>query len=272
MIQSKENVKIELKTIQAFLLDMDGTIYLGKELIPGAVDFVQFLQEQEIPFLFLTNNPSSDAVYYSSKLQQMGIDVSPVNILTAGAATAIYLSEETPYRRVFVLGTPSFEAELQRVGMQLEDTNPDAVVLSFDKTLTYPKLERACLLLSKGIPYIATNPDRVCPMEYGYIPDCGAIAALLEAATGRRPLYIGKPEPRFAWMALRKLGTDPAHTAMVGDRLYTDMVMAKHAGMPSILVLTGETTPDHLSALVETPDFVVSSVRELHHQLMNPDQ
>jgi len=159
--------------IQAFLLDMDGTVYLGPNPIPGSASFIQYLQHAGIPFLFLTNNPSADAAYYRDKLRRMGINVEPSNILTAGAATAVYLRHETSYRKLCVLGTPSFEDELLRAGMELESERPDAVVIAFDKTLTYAKLERACLLLNEGLPYIATNPDRVCPTEYGYIPDCG---------------------------------------------------------------------------------------------------
>ncbi len=263
---------MQLKDIQGFLLDMDGTVYLGPNPITGSSAFIRYLQEAQIPFLFLTNNPSADAVYYRDKLARMGIKVEPSNILTAGAATAAYLREETDYRKLCVLGTPSFEQELLRAGMDLESESPDAVVIAFDKTLTYAKLERACLLLSEGLPYIATNPDRVCPTEYGYIPDCGSIAALIEAATGRTPRFIGKPEPAFARMALRFLGRQADHTAMVGDRLYTDMAMAKRAGMAGILVLSGESTSEDVETSPEAPDFVFLSVHELHEALRNARQ
>jgi len=256
-----------LSNIRAYLFDMDGTIYLGPKPISGAAAFIRHLQENGVPFLFLTNNPSSDADYYSKKLNGMGIDATPDNILTAGAATASYLVEETNYRKVYVLGTPCFENELRRTGLTLDDSNPEAVVISFDKTLTYEKLERACLLLAKGLPYIATNPDRVCPTEYGYIPDCGAIAALIESATGRTPRFIGKPSPDFAKMALLKLNAQAGHTAMVGDRLYTDMEMARQAGLASILVLSGETGKNDLEKAAYQPDFIFDSVAELHQAL-----
>lgn len=258
---------MQITDIDALLLDMDGTVYLGPNPIAGASEFVQYLQESGIPFLFLTNNPSQDADYYRDKLARMNIRVEASDILSAGAATAAYLRDETPYRRPFVLGTPSFEQELLRAGMELNSDAPDAVVIAFDKTLTYAKLERACLLLSQGLPYIATNPDRVCPTEYGYIPDCGAIAALIEAATGRMPRFIGKPEPDFARTALRALGADAAHTAMVGDRLYTDMAMAQRAGMAGILVLSGESTSEDVEKADQAPDFVFLSVRELQQAL-----
>lgn len=251
---------------------MDGTVYLGPNPIPGSASFIQYLQHAGIPFLFLTNNPSADAAYYRDKLRRMGINVEPSNILTAGAATAVYLRHETSYRKLCVLGTPSFEDELLRAGMELESERPDAVVIAFDKTLTYAKLERACLLLNEGLPYIATNPDRVCPTEYGYIPDCGSIAALIESATGRTPRFIGKPEPAFARMALNVLGTQAANTAMVGDRLYTDMAMAKRADMAGILVLSGESTAEDVEKTSEPPDFVFPSVRELHQALRDTRQ
>ncbi|HNZ49033.1 MAG TPA: HAD-IIA family hydrolase [Candidatus Hydrogenedentes bacterium] len=253
-----------LGTVEGFLFDMDGTIYMGPHPIPGAAAFIAWLQENEVPFLFLTNNPTADKKRYRSKLAGMDIHVPEEQILTSGEATAVYLMTETPYRRIFALGTPSFENELVQAGLLLEERDPDAVVLSFDKTLTYAKLERAALLLQKGIPYIATNPDRVCPTEYGPIPDCGAMAALLESATGRSPKFIGKPEVSFARMAQKKLGTPMHATAMVGDRLYTDLEMARLAGMVGILVLSGETTHEDLREAAHAPDFTFESVRELH--------
>lgn len=260
---------MNLHDIRAFLLDMDGTVYLGPHPLPGAAAFIAWLEEQQIPFLFLTNNPSVDAARYSRKLAAMGIAAGPEHILSSGAATADYLVKKTPWRKLFALGTQCFEDELERAGLILEKNDPEAVVISFDTTLTYAKLERACLLLREGVPYIATNPDRVCPTEYGYIPDCGAIAALIESATGRTPRYIGKPEAAFAQQALDRLGVDAAHTAMVGDRLYTDIEMARRAGLAGILVLSGETKKADLDAATQPPDFVFDSVQALHEALLD---
>ncbi len=253
--------------LEYFLLDMDGTIYLGPNPIKGAPEFIRFLQESNRKYLFFTNNPSADATQYSAKLSRMGIRAEPDDILTAGEATTRYLVSETPYRRIFVLGTPSFEAELERAGLILDKDNPEAVILAFDKTLTYSKLERACLLLRQGTPYIATNPDMVCPTEYGYIPDCGAIAELLRAATAREPQFIGKPNSEMARMGMQKLGANPATTAMVGDRLYTDMRMAYNADIASILVLSGETVRADLEQEKQLPDHIFDSVRELQQAL-----
>jgi len=256
-----------LANLKYFFLDMDGTVYLGPNPIDGAADFVRFLQESGRRFLFFTNNPASDAVQYCAKLQRMNIAVSPEDILTSGEATARYLVSETSYRKVFVLGTPSFESELTRAGIRLVEDDPDAVVLAFDKTLTYAKLEKACLLLRAGLPYVATNPDKVCPTEYGYIPDCGSMAALLAAAANREPKYIGKPNAEMVQMGMQKLGATPQHTAMVGDRLYTDMQMAFNAGIVSILVLSGETTREDIETTQRKPGHVFESVRELHRAL-----
>ena len=257
-----------IKDLRYLLLDMDGTVYLGPNPIEGSPEFIRFLRESGRKFLFFTNNPTRDAAQYSQKLAKMGIAAEPADILTSGEATARYLLSETGFRRVFVVGTPSFETELTRAGLTLTDEGPDAVVLAFDTALTYAKLEKACLLLRDGAPYVATNPDKVCPTEYGYIPDCGATAELLRAATnGRWPKFIGKPNAEMVRMGMQKLGAAPEATAMVGDRLYTDMQMAYNAGITSILVLSGETARDDLAKADRQPDFVFASVAALHEAM-----
>jgi HAD superfamily hydrolase (TIGR01457 family) len=261
-----------LADLSYFLLDMDGTLYMGKEPIAGAAEFVAYLRESGRGCLFFTNNPSSDAAQYSEKLTRMGIPAVPGDILTSGEATARYLMSETPYRKVYVVGTPSFEQELRAAGITLTEEAPEAVVLAFDTTLTYAKLERACLLLRTGLPYIATNPDKVCPTDYGPIPDCGSTAALLFEATGRRPKYVGKPNPEMIRTGLGKLDAPPETSAMVGDRLYTDMQMAYNAGITSVLVLSGETRSQDLDNLNRMPDYVFESVRELHAELARQDE
>ena len=256
-----------LTRLRHFLLDLDGTIYLGRNVIPGAVEFVQFLHDTERPHLFFTNNSSKSAREYADKLTAMGIPSTPENILSSGEATIRYLLSTTLHRRVYAIGTPSFEAELRAAGIELADSDPEAVVLAFDNTLTYAKLERACLLLRTGLPYYATNPDKVCPTEYGYIPDCGSIAALLREATGRSPEFIGKPNTAMVQIAMQKIGAAPETTAMVGDRLYTDMQMAYNAGIASILVLSGETKRVDLDATECKPGFIFDSVDDLHAAL-----
>lgn len=260
-------MSIPLSQLNFFLLDLDGTIYLGPNILPGAVDFIKTLDETGRKRLFFTNNSSADATYYSQKLQRMGIPADPRDILTSGEATARYIVHETLYRKVFPLGTPSFERELETVGLSLDDHSPDCIVLAFDRTLNYAKLEKACLFLRQGLPYIATNPDKVCPTEYGYIPDCASMAALLEVAAGRTPKYIGKPHAEMIQMGMDKIGATHEHTAMVGDRLYTDMEMAWRAGITSILVLSGESTPTDVEESLRKPDYIVEGVGRLSEML-----
>jgi HAD superfamily hydrolase (TIGR01457 family) len=255
--------KPSLDTLQHFLLDMDGTIYLGDRLLDGALEFIQCLRDTGRRYLFFTNNSSHCADQYSDKLNRLGIEATTEDILTAGEATVRYIQSETAYRRLFVLGMPSFEAEVEAAGLTLCDENPDAVLLAFDRSLTYAKIERAGLLLREGLPYIATNPDKVCPTGHGYIPDCGAMAAMFEKATGRTPQYIGKPNPEMARMGMEKIGATAETTAMVGDRLYTDIAMAKASGIASVLVLSGETREADLAQDETRPDYVFASVGEL---------
>ncbi|MBI2424309.1 MAG: HAD-IIA family hydrolase [Candidatus Hydrogenedentes bacterium] len=260
-----------LGALRYFLLDMDGTVYLGPHAIDGAPEFLAYLKATGRKPLYFTNNPTKDAAAYAEKLRGLGMDAAPEEILTSGEATARYIAGETPWRRLYVLGNPSFEAELARHGLSVVQDAPDAVVLAFDTTLTYEKLRRAGLYLNAGLPYVATNPDAVCPTEYGSIPDCGSMAALLEKATGRTPIFVGKPNPIMAAMGLKKLGAAAAETAMVGDRLYTDMEMARQAGLCGILVLSGEATREQAAAAAHPPEIVVESVKELHARLRAAD-
>ena len=261
-----------LASLRAFLLDMDGTIYLGPNPIAGAPEFIAYLRDTGRRCLFFTNNCSTDAARYSAKLASMGIDARSEDILTSGEATARFLVSETSYRSVYLIGTPSLEAELQAAGIAVNEGEPQAVVLAFDRTLTYAKLERACLLLRQGLPYFATNPDKVCPTEYGYIPDCGSMAALLYESTGRKPKFIGKPNPEMVRMGLEKIGATPSDTAMVGDRLYTDMQMAYDAGITSILVLSGETKAKDIPQDAKRPDYIFKSVADLTEALRKEDR
>lgn len=262
-------MKRPLDDIRAFLMDMDGTVYLGPRLLSGAEGFFRLLDRRGVPYLFFTNNSSADRTLYQEKLRELGLDVDAEQIITSGEATALYLTTCTDYRRIYVLGTPSLEDEFRNAGLTLAEADVDAVVLGFDKTLTYAKLERACHLIRGGTPWIATHPDLVCPTERGPIPDCGSMIALIEKATGARPTVIGKPEPLMVDMAMKKLpeGLTRDHVAIVGDRLYTDMQMGRRSGLVTILVLSGETTEDDLRSARQTPDYVVESIRELAAEL-----
>jgi HAD superfamily hydrolase (TIGR01457 family) len=255
-------------SLAGFVLDMDGTLYLGDALFAGAAELLALLQARRIPFLYLTNNSSRDAAAYAQKLTRLGLPTAPGQVLTSGAATIGWLRTHHPGARLFVLGTPSLQAEFAAAGFPLVDDAPDLVVLGFDTTLTYERLARACALIRQRVPWMATHPDINCPVPGGFIPDAGAIAAAIVASTGVQPrLVIGKPNPYIFQEALARLGTPAAATAMVGDRLYTDIVGARRAGLVAILVLSGEATAADLEMAPVKPDLVLPSVRELAQAL-----
>jgi len=252
-----------LASVRLFLLDMDGTFSLGEGLIPGSDRFLTAARGAGIGILFLTNNSSGDAGKYAARFRGMGVEVPVEDILTSGAATAQILAREGT-RRVYLLGTPSLEEEFRAAGIALDEEAPAAVVLGFDRTLTYRKLEVACDLLRKGLPYVATNPDVVCPTPRGPIPDAGSFMAAIEAVTGRRPdRVIGKPNPDFLRGAMALRGARPGETAMVGDRLYTDVASGRAAGVLSVLVLSGETERGAVDGSPHLPDIIAPRLESL---------
>ncbi len=256
-------MKDDFQDITCFLLDMDGTLYLSDKLFDGVNEFLQRLGDSGRKFLFFTNNSSRDAAGYAEKLGRMGIAVEPSQIITSGEATVAYLIGVARVERAYVLGTPSFEAEMRAGGIALDDEQPQAVVLGFDLTLTYDKLKRACHFIRQGAPFIASHPDLTCPTSEGPVPDCGAISALVTAATGVEPVVIGKPHRHMVDAALNRLGGTAAQTAIVGDRLYTDMEMGFRCGLRTVLVLSGETTEQDVARAGRKPDLVLPSVAGL---------
>ena len=261
-----------LADIRLFLLDMDGTVYLGSRLLPGSLDFLRYLGETGRDHLFLTNNSSRNSGYYAQKLTKLGWPAQPDEILTSGEATALYLGGLKPAARVYLLGTPDLETEFASYGFVLTDENPDYVVLGFDMTLTYEKLVRACDLIRAGVPFIATHPDLNCPTETGYIPDCGAMTALITASTGVKPKVIGKPNREIIDAMFRKKPVRREQVAMVGDRLYTDIVMGHNAGVASILVLSGEARREDIISAPAKPDYVFEGLGTLYEELRRVDK
>ena len=252
-----------IRSIRCFLFDMDGTIYLGDRLLPGAAAFIRHLEEIDFPFYFLTNNSSRSNQDYADKLERQGLPTKPGRIITSGEATAIYLQERNPSARVFLAGTPSLEGEFKHLGFHLADEDPEIAVLGFDTTLTYQKLATLCHLVRSGIPYIATHPDINCPTEDGFIPDIGAIMALVKASTGRDPdIIVGKPHTPIVEAILAKTGYTAPEILMVGDRLYTDIAMGA-VGLRTALVLTGEARREDIPSAPHPPDLVVSDLADL---------
>lgn len=257
-------MNLSLEKIELFLLDMDGTFYLGDRLLPGALDFVETLRHQEKRFLFLTNNSSKDNKQYVAKLRKLGVDVDLEDVFTSGEATAIFIKQKYGNAKVFVIGTKSLVKTFEDYGHTITNIDPQIVILGYDTEINYEKLSLGCLFIRKGLDYIATHPDINCPSPEGPLPDAGSFIALIEQSTGRKPDFvIGKPNPLMLQMIVEKTGVKPEQIAMVGDRLYTDMEFAKRSGILSILVLSGETNLDDLTKVEQKPDLVLQNIGEL---------
>lgn len=257
--------RIEEKNL--FLLDMDGTIYLDEALFPGTIPFLQAVRERRGRYLFLTNNSSRSVDAYLEKLDRMGIRAAREDFLTSVDALIADLAKRPPYRLCYAFGTRSFQSQLRAAGIpvtgRLED-RVDCLLIGFDTELTFQKLEDACILLNRGVDFIATNPDWVCPTWYGSVPDCGSVCEMLYRATGRRPRVIGKPQPAMAQLAMERTGFAPEQTLMVGDRLYTDIASGVNAGVDTAFVLSGEGTLEDLEESEVRPTWVFDDISALH--------
>lgn len=243
---------MNLSDVKCFLLDMDGTFYLGDRLLPGSLEFIEGLKRRGIDYLFLTNNSSRNAAYYVEKLARMGLCVEPKKVLTSGQATALYANEHYPARRAHVLGNSFLIEELSEGGVRIDQENPEMVIVGYDTTLDYVKMTKVCDFVRAGLPFVATHPDFNCPTERGFAPDIGAILAFIEASANRRPdAVVGKPHRGIVDAALNRTGYAPNQLAMVGDRLYTDVETGLRHGMCSVLVYTGETTRE-MAAMSDT--------------------
>ena len=254
-----------LKNCRLFLLDMDGTLYLGDDVFPGAVDFIRTLERTERNYIYLTNNSSRAGVDYVNRLLGLGFPCQMKNVFTSGMATGRYLSENFPGKKVYVVGTPAFERELASYGAELtRGDDADVVCVGFDTTLVYEKLDRAVHFLRRGAPFIAANPDWVCPMPAGEVlPDCGSICALLTASSGVKPTYIGKPNRNMVDIISHMTGVPNEQICCVGDRLYTDIAVGLNAGAVTVLVMSDETTAEMRRESDTKAAYVLSDVAEL---------
>ena len=261
----------KLNEINCFLLDMDGTIYLGNKLIDGALEFIKKLETQHRRYIFLTNNSSKNPKDYQEKLKNMGVSVSLQNIISSSEVTADYINERKKNACVYLVGTPSLEAEFVKAGLRISLNKEEKInflVLGFDTTLTYKKLWDAHDLILQGVPYLATNPDYVCPLESGRtMPDCGAMISLLKTSTGKEPMVIGKPNIFMVDYIARKTKVKKEEIAIVGDRLYTDIQTAINLDITSVLVLSGETRKEDLKNILQKPNYIFPSVKELAEAL-----
>ena len=252
-----------MNDVSGFMIDMDGTVYRGDAVIPGAPEFVERVKAKKIPFVFLTNNSASDRKHYLAKLTKMGFKVSIDNILTSTTATITYIMKHYAEKTVYPLGTEKFIDEIKEAGVRIVDKDPDIVLLAFDTTITYEKINRAYHFIKKGALFVATHPDDLCPTEHGFDVDIGPFIRLLESMTGTKAMIIGKPNKMIVDMAAEMMKILPKKTVMVGDRIYTDMKMAADAGIRSIMVLTGEAKRADLEISGIQPTEVVGSVDEI---------
>lgn len=253
----------ELKNIRCFLLDMDGTFYLGEKLLPGAREFLELLDRRGIQYLFLTNNSSRTRKEYAEKIRRMGVPMEENRIFTSGEAAAITLARQKPGARLYIVGTPALEREFHEHGFEITSDHPDFAVLGFDTTLTYEKIWKLCDLITAGTPYIATHPDINCPTETGFMPDIGAMMAMIAASTGKSPdLVIGKPNAPIVEALAEKQHLPIESLCMVGDRLYTDIALGK-TGLYTVLVLSGETHAEDLPGSPFQPDWIMQDLAEL---------
>lgn len=266
----------KLRGIKHVALDMDGTIYNGTTLFPFTVPFLEKMKEMGIGYSFLTNNPSKSTDDYLKHLEKMGIPGKREEMYTSAQATIDYIKNNYPEaKRLFLLGTPSMIREFEGAGFtSTEDSSddvPDMIVAGFDMSLTYSRLCRAAWWIKQELPYIATNPDRVCPTDQPIVlVDCGSICSCLEYATGRKPdVVIGKPDPRMLSGILTRYNLKPTEVAMIGDRIYTDVKMAENAGALGVLVLSGETTMEIVGQSESKPAIIARDLSEFEQMLID---
>ncbi len=261
-----------ISKMKLFLFDMDGTLYLGDRLYPFTKELLQAIRDKGGKYLFMTNNSSKSVSDYVKKLEKLGIPATKEDFITSSQATAYYLHKHHEGQTLYVCGTESLKEELRSEGFTVtEDIDKtQCIVMGFDTELTFQKLyDVSYLLLTRDIPYIATNPDLVCPTEFGSVPDCGSVCQMIFNATAKRPVVIGKPSPLMPELAMERWGYGKDETCVVGDRIYTDVKSGLNAGIFSILVMSGETTQEILENSEDKPHMVLSDAGEILNVLKN---
>ncbi|MCQ2565471.1 MAG: HAD-IIA family hydrolase [Clostridia bacterium] len=266
---------MSLSEKKLFLLDMDGTIYLDDTLFDGTVDFLRHVKEKGGRYIFLTNNSSRGTDAYVAKMARLGIQASADDFVSSADATIMYLKKKYRDDTVFyVCGTESLKDQLRKAGLTIAESASgyvSVVLLGYDTELTYEKLENCCRLLNRGCDYVATHPDLVCPVSYGYAPDCGSVIQMLKTATGREPVVIGKPQPEMADYAMQKVGVSKEETALMGDRLYTDILCGVNAGIDTIFVLSGEGTMEDIDKYGIKPAYIFNGIRQVLDEIIKEE-
>ncbi len=257
----------ELGEKKLWLLDMDGTIYMEDRIFDGTLDLLRAIRERGGSYVFITNNSSKSVTDYLKKLRGMGIPAGEEDFFTSAQAAVLLLKQRYPGARVYCQGTESLVRELRAAGIRVTtELEPvDLVLTGFDTELSMEKLRRTCQILTeqKHVAYYATNPDLVCPVSFGYVPDCGSMSIMIRNATGREPVFIGKPQPTMVRIVMEKLGRAPAETVVVGDRVYTDVASGVRAGVDTIGVLSGEATLEDFTHTDTPPTWLFENVREI---------
>ena len=256
-----------LRSKKLYLFDMDGTLYLGDRLYDFTIELLEMLKATGRKYLFMTNNSSKSVEDYIKKLAKLGIPATRDDFITSSQATAYYLKQHHWGQRIYVCGTRSLKRELEMEGFTVTENidEVECIVMGFDTELTFQKLHDVSYLLltREGIPYIATNPDYVCPTEFGSVPDCGSVCDMIYNATRKRPVVIGKPSPLMPLLAMEQHGFSKEETAVVGDRIYTDVKSGLNAGVTGILVLSGESTLQTLAESDVKPHLVLEDASEI---------
>ena len=261
--------KLKEKTL--YLLDMDGTIYNENEIFDGTLEFLEEIERRDGQYVFITNNSSKSVEDYVQKVRAMGIKAEYENFYTSGQATAMYLKENYPNQVVYCMGTKSLIKELREAGIEVVtevDERAGVVLLGFDTENTSEKIRNTWIMLGRDVAYLATNPDLVCPVSFGYIPDCGSMSIMLKNATGKEPFFIGKPEPIMVNCVLKKLNCKREDAVIVGDRLYTDIKTGANAQVDTICVLSGEASMEDILQGEVEPTYIFKSVKEIYEGLI----
>lgn len=251
-----------MKSYKAYLIDLDGTMYRGKEKIPSAVDFVKSLKEKDLPYLFVTNNSTQTPDEVADRLKAFDVPAKPGNVLTTSLATADYIHRQKPGASVYFIGERGLREALIEKELRYDEENPDYVVVGMDREITYEKLAKACLAVRKGAKFLSTNPDIALPTERGFLPGNGSLTSVVTVSTEIEPLFIGKPEPVVIDLALQQLGVDKEEALMIGDNYRTDILAGIHAGVDTLMVYTGVTTQEALEKETDKPTYVVNDLSE----------
>ena len=253
----------ELRARKGFICDMDGVIYLGNQLLPGVAEFVNWLNENDKRFLFLTNSSERSPKELQQKLQRMGLDIDEEHFYTSALATAAFLKKQAPGCTAFVIGAPGLLNALYDVGVTMNDVDPDYVIVGETASYNYEVITKAVRLVLNGARLIATNSDLTGPTEFGIAPACRSLVAPIELATGKKAYFMGKPNPLMMRTGLQLLGVHSEEAAMVGDRMDTDMVAGIETGLDTCLVLSGVTSREDIEQFPYRPRLVLNGVGDI---------